>query len=141
MFVCASSGHFVVTLYLLAAVFVINLVLQFPGREFRLPGHTTTAILRQVPAIICFLVLSSPAILSYIAISSALGKRDGTNYANAMSNPLHPLLLMAYFTPLPIHSMAYVDITDGLERNSYFGVITFSFTLAAFFIRNLRSPG
>jgi hypothetical protein len=134
MFVTAYPAHFIVALYLLAAIFVYHVVLQLRAGS-RLWTLLTTSFFSQLPLILCFVILSAPAILSYIQYLQLSERGEGTTYAKAMSNPLHPLLLLAYFTPLPIHNMPWVTVTDGLERNSYFGIITFVFTLTSFFIR------
>jgi hypothetical protein len=142
MFVSAYPAHFVVTLYLLAAILIHHLVRQYRTAASSLGAATSPlrsvasqALFRHLPMLICFIVLSSPAILSYMQYLQLSERGDGTTYHNAMTNPLHPLLLLAYLTPLPIHAMPHVDITDQLERNSYFGIITFIFALASFFIK------
>lgn len=146
-FVCAYPAQFIMTLYLLLAIFLYYIILQHrhpaaPSRtEIRtrilsLLGVLKKSILLLLPAIACFILLSLPAILSYSQYLPLSERGNGTTYENAMSNSLHPLLLFAWLTPLPVYKdLPFADTVDNLQRNSYFGIITFVFTLSSFFIK------
>jgi hypothetical protein len=135
LFVCAYPAHFIVTLYLLLAIFVYHQFLQRKKREIPFIRLLWTGLMRHLPALLCFLILSLPAILSYSSFLPLSERGGGATYAEAMSNSLHPFFLLAYWVPLAIYRAPFGDITDPLERNSYFGVILFVFSLSAYFIR------
>jgi hypothetical protein len=135
MFVSAYPAHFIVTLYVLLSIFVYHLMLQTRRKEKPLLRLLSDHFTRMYPAILCFLILSAPAILSYIQFLPLSQRGNGASFQDAMSNPLHPLLLFGYLIPLPVYSAPFAGITDGLERNSYIGIITFIFALTSFFIK------
>src|SRR5258708_7876550 len=139
-FVCAYPAQFIITLYLLLAIFIYQGIVQ--GRHATTPGRPPiirtflTALGRLIPAVLCFLLLSLPAILSYLQYLPLSERGNGTTYENAMSNSLHPLLLFAWLTPLPVYKdVPFVETVDNLQRDSYFGIITFAFALSAFFMK------
>lgn len=141
-FVCAYPAQFIMTSYLLLAIFIYQGIVQsrhvgiIPARA-PLIRTFLTALGRLTPAVACFLLLSLPAILSYIQFLPLSERGNGTTYENAMSNSLHPLLLFAWLTPLPVYKdVPFVGETvDNLQRNSYFGLITFAFAVSAFFLK------
>lgn len=135
LFVSAYPAHFIVTLYILLGIFAYHLVPQNRNKETSFLNLLFNQLGRQIPAIGCFLLLSLPAILSYLQFLPLSQRGSGASFPDAMSNPLHPLLLFGYITPLPVFTAPFATITDGLERNSYIGIVTFVFTLAAFLIK------
>jgi hypothetical protein len=137
LFVCAYPAQFIITLYLLLAVFIVHTIHQWKNGNGKISfaGSLGQGLVRHIPLFTCFFLLSLPAILSYIQYLPLSQRGNGASYAEAMSNPLHPLLLLGWLTPLPVYNAPFAAITDGLERNSYFGIIVFLFTLTAYFIR------
>ncbi|HZE86196.1 MAG TPA: hypothetical protein VE035_17875 [Puia sp.] len=135
MLVSAYPAQFITLLYLLLSIFIVFMIRQRKASGLPFGQSLSTALLRHIPFLLAFLLLSLPAILSYIQYLPLSERGSGASYADAMSNPIHPLLLFGWLTPLPIHTAPFAAITDGLERNTYFGIIPFLFTLAAYFIR------
>jgi hypothetical protein len=74
-------------------------------------------------ALIVFVILSFPAIYHYAAYLPLSQRGDGASFEDAMSNPWHPSLLFTMLTPLGAFNHSVADITDPLERNSFFGLI------------------
>ncbi|HMH24625.1 MAG TPA: hypothetical protein VK563_22770 [Puia sp.] len=135
LFVCAYPAQFIITLYLLLSIFIVHVISQRKSQGISLMRSLGQELARHTPFLICFVLLSLPAILSYYQYLPLSERGSGASYADAMSNPLHPLLLFAWLTPLPVYHATFATITDGAERNSYFGIIVFLFTLTAYFIR------
>jgi hypothetical protein len=74
-------------------------------------------------SMIVFAALSFPAIYHYAAYLPLSQRGDGASFEDAMSNPWHPSLLFTTLTPLGAFNFSFADITDPLERNSFFGLI------------------
>lgn len=133
LFATAYPGEFVVILYVLAAMLIATIVTT--QKNSRIQFLKKTAALHLV-SIILFICLALPAILSFMQYLPLTERGSGASYEDAMSNPLHPLLTIAYIAPLSVFDSTRFQITDGLERNSWFGLITFIFFLSALFIRS-----
>jgi len=132
-FATAYPGEFIITVYLLSAMLLTKIArvqkinrIQFIKKIVGLHGI----------AILVFICLALPAILSFAQFLPLSERGTGANYKDAMSNPLHPLLTMAYVTPLAIFDSTKFEITDGLERNSWFGLFPFIFFVSALVTRS-----
>jgi hypothetical protein len=133
LFVTAYPADFILTAYLLFVYLLVHLY-----REKSLFKRISAWNLVKSHFIIasCFLLLSSPAIISFLEFVQLSERGHGASYHDAMSNPLHPLLLFSYFAPLGVWRAPYISATDPLERNSYFGIITLLLLIGGFFIRS-----
>jgi hypothetical protein len=130
-FVTAYPADFIILFYLLAILFIWHLFQDKREIKKKLPLLLKKTIL----IAIVFIILSLPAILSYFQSLPLTERGSGATYEEAMSNPLHPGLLFSYITPLPVWKAPFAGITDPLERNSYFGLITFAFLIVGFFFK------
>jgi hypothetical protein len=75
-----------------------------------------------------------PAIISFFEFLPLSERGQGASYPDAMSNPFHPFLIFSYVAPLGVWRVPHLSGTDPLERNSYFGIISFLLLIAGFFI-------
>ncbi|HEY8897904.1 MAG TPA: YfhO family protein, partial [Niastella sp.] len=133
LFATAYPGEFIITSYLLAAMLLVKIA--------RAPKDTRIRFVKKmaglhVVAILLFSCLALPAILSFAQFLPLSERGAGASYEDAMSNPLHPALVVAYILPLGIFDTTKFIITDPLERNSWFGLFTFIFFVAALLIKS-----
>jgi hypothetical protein len=133
LFSCAYPADFIITAYLMFALLITKLVSTYRKKESIVSREL---IISHICLFIIFILLSGPAILSYIEGLPLQERGGGAAYMDAMSNPLHPTLLSAYTTPLSIWKMQGVSITDPLERNSYFGIAGFMLLLISFLLKS-----
>ncbi len=132
LFTCAYPADFILTAYVLAAMLIYHLVMAFRDKK---KFFTADFFVSHLFLAVIFLVLSSPAILSYYQSLPLTERGSGASYSEAMSNSLHPALLSSYTTPLSIWKMPGVDTTDPLERNSYIGLAGIIILIAGYFIK------
>lgn len=135
LFVTAYPADFILTCYLLL-FFFIWFILQKKNRNQKV--WRSQFVLHSL-ILICFLLLSLPAIISYAEFLPLTERGSGASYKEVMSNSLHPGLLISYVTPLPTWKATFASITDPLERNSFFGLIPFAFFLLSF-VTKLNQP-
>ena len=131
LFVTAYPADFILMAYLMLAMFLIHFIGIIRKRQspsFTLKSHLYLSLL--------FIIISLPAIISYAEFLPLTERGSGTSFNEAMSNSLHPKLLFSFISPLGVWKAQGVDITDPLERNSFFGFIAFAFLLLALFIKN-----
>lgn len=131
LFTTAYPADFILTCYFLLFVFIWH----FASKGNRSKKTWYKQSLLHLLIMICFLLLTLPAIISYVEFLPLSERGAGTTYDQAMSNPLHPGLVMSYATPLPTWKAQFAGITDPLERNCFFGLIPFTFFLVSFFIK------
>jgi hypothetical protein len=134
-FVCAYPADFIILLYVLAA-----LLTWYGIRSKAFVKETIgnkTFWLTHLTLLATFLILCLPAILSFYENLPLTERGNGATYDEVMSNPLHPALLSSYFYPASAWKMPAVAITDPLERNSFFGILLFTFFIAALFSKPL----
>ncbi|HEX5654442.1 MAG TPA: hypothetical protein VFX58_15290, partial [Chitinophagaceae bacterium] len=129
LFTCAYPADFIITCYVLAALLIVKLV-QSGWKKEKI--DTRNFFLAHASLVAVFLVLSAPAILSYMQSLPLQERGSGASYEEVMSNSLHPALLSSFTTPLGIWKMPGVSITDPLERNSYIGLGGFIILILAF---------
>lgn len=129
LFVTAYPADFVLTAYLLLAVLIVHL--------FSKAGRSEVKRQTGLHALLAtsFFILSLPAIISYAEFLPLTQRGSGASYEQAMSNPLHPGLLISYLAPLAVWKAPFAVVTDPLTRNSFIGLIPFYFFLLSFFIK------
>ena len=131
MFVSAYPADFILSGYLFLAVLVWWLW-QAENRKKIVLKHTLKLHLY---VSVIFILLSLPAIISYAEFLQLTERGSGAVYDDVMSNPLHPLLVFGYATPLPVWKASFAEITDPLERNSFFGLVSLALVILAFLTR------
>ena len=132
LFTAGYPASFILTSYLLLAMLLFHI-----WQKDNLNRKTLLTLFK----LLCvfsssFILLSLPPILSFSQFLLLTQRGSGATYTEAMSNPLHPWLLISYITPLAVWKASFATVTDGLQRNSYIGLVTFSFVLMAFLIRS-----
>lgn len=128
LFTTAYPADFILTAYALLFVLLLHL-----WKKENRQNNARFKLLKLHCAIaVSFLALSLPAILSYAEFLPLSERGSGASYEEVMSNPLHPGLLFSWITPLPVWKVSFASITDPLERNSYYGLITFALVLLGF---------
>jgi hypothetical protein len=132
LFTTAYPGEFVITAYVLLAMLLVKTA-TLP-KDTRVQFVKKTAWLHFI-AILIFTCLALPAILSFAQYLPLTERGTGASYSDAMDNPLHPLLAIAYIAPMSVADADKFTITDGLERNSWFGLFTFIFFITALIIK------
>ena len=130
-FVSAYPADFILLLYLLLFFFGWMSIQKKMYKQSELWAFAKKLLTIGV----VFILLSLPAIVSFIESLPLTERGFGASYEQAMSNPFHPILFLSYITPLPFWKASFVGVTDPLERNSYFGLIVFAFFLASFFLK------
>ncbi|MFL5743550.1 MAG: hypothetical protein ACJ751_02715, partial [Niastella sp.] len=135
LFSTANPGEFIITTYMLAAMLLAKTV--------GVPKDTRVRFIRKmaglhVVAVLLFVCLALPAILSYIPYLPRTERGSGATYEEAMSNPLHPALTVAYVAPLSVFDKTVFKITDPIERNSWFGLFTFVFFLSGMLFKTSK---
>jgi hypothetical protein len=133
LFATANPGEFVVTIYLLAAMLITTILTTQKNNKIQFLKKTAGLHFVSIGLFIC---LALPAVLSFIQYLPLTERGSGASYEDAMSNPLHPLLIIAYIAPLSVFDVSKFQITDGIERNSWFGIFTFIFFLSGFILRS-----
>jgi hypothetical protein len=132
LFVTAYPADFIITIYILFFYLLYHLIQdkKYKNKETWRPLFKTHLLIA-----FCFLLLSLPAIISFYQFLPLSERGNGASYSDAMSNPFHPLLLFSYVTPFGVWKAPYVSATDPLERNSFFGLVSFVLLIASFFVR------
>lgn len=129
LFVTAYPADFIITGYIL---FLYLLVHLYHNKKSRGKFFVTLIKLHLIIGS-CFILLSLPAIISFSEFLKYSERGHGVSYSDAMSNPLHPLLIFSYVAPFGIWRAPFVSVTDPLERNCFFGIISFVFLIIGFF--------
>jgi hypothetical protein len=132
LFSTANPGEFIITVYMLTAMLLIKAARV--QKDKRVQFIKKIAGLHGI-AILLFVCLALPAIFSFAQFLPLAERGSGATYQAAMSNPLHPLLTIAYVAPMAIYDTTKFTITDGIERNSWFGLFTFIFFVSALFLK------
>jgi hypothetical protein len=131
LFICFTSAYpadFILATYLLASVFI--------WYYFKRLSSIKEIIIPHLILIGIFILLSLPAILSYMQSLPLTERGTGASYEDVMTNSLHPALLSAYTTPLGVWKMPGIHNTDPLERNSFIGLVTFILLIISFLIKS-----
>ncbi len=135
--VCGSPADFIINAYLMLAMLGAFLFSTFKNKSTGLNWKRITGL--HLAVIVLFLLLSAPALLSFLQGRSVMARGIGVSAADALTNSLYPPLVSSYLAPLPIWKMPGAEVTDPLTRNSYMGIAAFLLTLLAFLTKS-RSP-
>lgn len=131
LFLCGYPSFFIYLNYILAVGFVIWTINQ-------IMNHTKADVLRVLfhltIAYILFLLLCSPAMISYYEFLPYYPRGAGLDYHTAGENPLVPYSIVTYFLP-NLASKADFLATDLSMRNTSVGALIF-----IFFLTSLKKP-
>ena len=128
LFSTAYPGEFIIITYGLLAMLLVKIA--------TLPKHNRVQYIKKtagphVISMLIFAILALPAILSFKQYLPLVERGAGASYRAAMSNPMHPVLTISYVAPMATADSTIFRKTDGLERNSWFGLFTFIFFISA----------
>lgn len=86
-----------------------------------------------------FMIISLPAILSYIPFLQTFNRGSGISLELAMSNTLAPANLISFLYPWSVQRLNWWQTTDPLIRNCYIGLLPLLFFFL-YFIRRKNKP-
>lgn len=131
MLLCAYPADFILVSYFIAALI---LFLFFSRKKNNSLKTSASLFTKQIViAGISFLVLSLPALLSYLPFISSINRGNGVSLDDALSNSLSPVNLISFLTPWPTQRITLCQYTDPLIRNCYMGIISLIFFIFYFF--------
>ena len=126
LFVCGYPAEFILISYLLLGYFIIFFI------KIRNDKKILASSLKLIfGSFLLFVLLSLPAIISYITSLPYVTRGGKIDYELAITNKLHPVNLVSYFLPLTVWKLQ-PQITDLLGRNSYFGIIPLTLMISSF---------
>lgn len=135
LFTSAYPADFILTSYLLLAMMAVAGITFIREKKIVEWRHFIKV---HMLMLVVFVLLSGPAILSYIESLPLQERGNGADLDQVMSNPLHPALLSTFVAPLGAWKMPNVEITDPLIRNSYIGIGAFLFAIISFLSKSPR---
>ncbi|MBK8952149.1 MAG: hypothetical protein IPM85_07530 [Chitinophagaceae bacterium] len=113
--------------FVLISFFIIN-------KDITLAKRTGLYIRLILQSSVCFLIISLPAIISFIPFFQSVYRGGGVTIDSALSNSLAPINLISFVTPWPTLNATWHQYTDPLIRNCYPG-----FVLLLFFIYKITN--
>jgi len=128
LFVTGYPADFIITCYVLLIFFCWYFFINRKFAKVKIINLFTTQLIIAT----IFILLSLPAIISFLEFLPLSERGKGASYSQALSNPLHPILLFSWIAPLPVWKAHFAAITDPLTRNSYFGIVAFLLVVISF---------
>jgi Bacterial membrane protein YfhO len=125
MFLCGYPSFFIFLNYIVGFIFFLWLICQVRN------GSKQSALkvfLHLGLAYILFLIVCSPAIISYYEFLPYYSRGSGISYQKAIVNPFHPFSAITYLLPGTGNKMDSLP-TDLSMRNAYIGLFVFLFFL------------
>lgn len=132
LFSMGNPGEFIITVYILTAMLLAKTATV--QKDHRIGFIKKIAGFHGI-AILLFICLALPAILSFAQFLPLSERGTGAGYEDAMTNPLHPVLTVGYVAPLAIFDDTKFTITDPIQRNLWFGLFPFIFFVSALIIK------
>ncbi len=124
LFVCGYPSFFILTIYLLLVLFVINLSDRF-RKKIDLPERSWKKFLSaHLLLAVTFTCLSIPAIISYLDLLPYYTRGSGITYAESIINPFGWQHLLTFLFPAATGAQDMVTATDLTCRNVYAGIFT-----------------
>jgi hypothetical protein len=131
LFVCGYPSFFIYLNYIIGAGLVLWIIHRIKNGDKR---SALKALLHLSFAYLFFLLLCSPAIVSYYEFLPYYPRGSGLDYHAPGENPLMPYSLITYLLP-NVASKANFLNTDLSMRNTYIGIFLFFFFLSS--LKNL----
>jgi hypothetical protein len=132
MFLCGYPSFFIFLNYILGGSFILWLIYQ-------IKEHNKTVVFKVLLhlgiAYLFFLLICSPAIISYYEFLPYYLRGSGISYEKATQNPLVPFSFITYLLPNAASKANFVS-TDLSMRNAYVGFFIFLFFLIS--LKNLN---
>jgi hypothetical protein len=132
MFLCGYPSFFIFLNYILLFSFIGWSVYKIKEKNQKLALRTALLL---GSAYLIFILICSPAIVSYYEFLPYYSRGGGLAYARAATNPFVPFSLISYITANAV-SKAYFLPTDLSMRNAYIGLFIFLFFIISLFELN-----
>lgn len=131
LFLCGYPTFFIYTCYLILAILVFALIVK--KQPLLSSTNKKTGLLLLLSGIL-FLLVCSPAIISYVEFLPYYSRGAGITAAKAAENPFTPYSSLSFLLPNAVSKdHAWLD-TDTSMRNGYVGLFVFGlFALSLFF--------
>jgi len=131
MFLCAYPADFILLSYGVFFFVVCSFIKDNKRNKSRaiLYKYGKQVLL----TIVSFILISLPAIISYLPFLELMNRGSGVDLETALSNSLAPANLLSFVTPWATQKGAAFQFTDPLIRNCYIGLILFIFFILYFF--------
>lgn len=135
LFLCGYPTFFIYTSYITGAVLLLALWVHFRKKE---RASLQRPLLCFGLAILLFLLVCSPAIISYAEFLSYYSRGSGISAARAAQNPFTPFSSISYLVPGAVHKdHPWLD-TDTSMRNGYVGLFVFLLFVLSLFSKQGR---
>lgn len=125
MFLCGYPSFFIYLNYIIGGGFIAWAIYQIRGKNQKTVLKT---LLFLGVAYLLFLLICSPAIISYYEFLPYYSRGSGITYQKATENPLVPFSLTTYFLANAANKANFLP-TDLSMRNTYVGLFIFFFFL------------
>jgi hypothetical protein len=123
LFTAGYPSFFIITGYILLAMFILTVINRFVNREPHLLSWKRFLI-QHVIILIVFSGLALPAIVSYIDLLPYYNRGSGTTYGDTIRNSFEWQHLLSLIFPSSIKAHDIVSATDVTCRNVYPGIFT-----------------
>ena len=125
MFLCGYPSFFIYLNYIIGTGFLFWLIYQTKSNN---KNAVLKTLLHLGIAYILFLLICSPAIISYYEFLPYYSRGAGLTYEKAGENPLVPFSITSYLLPNAASKADFLS-TDLSMRNTYIGLFIFLFFL------------
>lgn len=129
MFLCGYPSFFIFLNYILLFSFIGWSIHRIKEKNQK---TAVRAAMLLSGAYLFFLLICSPAIISYYEFLPYYSRGGGLSYARAATNPLVPFSIVSYITANAV-SKAHFLPTDIAMRNAYIGLFIFIFFIISLF--------
>ncbi|MEO8772233.1 MAG: YfhO family protein [Ferruginibacter sp.] len=136
LFLLFTGGYpslFIITAYVLVAYFLFS----FFSNEHK-PGFLKKIIPQTFIAALFFLLLSLPALISFIQHLPLIGRGKSQTLSFVLENSMNPVTLLSLLAPFATTANDSWLNSSILMRSIYIGIIPLLFLISAFFNENIR---
>ena len=122
LFLCGYPTFFIYTSYIILAVLLFATITHFKNKPSPVNLKTTGLL---AVAVLVFLCICSPAIISYWEFLPYYSRGSGISVAKAAENPFTPFSSISFVLPNSVSKDHQWLNTDTSMRNSYVGLFVF----------------
>jgi len=122
LFLCGYPTFFIYTSYIILAVLLFTTITHFKNKPSPVNLKTTGLL---TGAVLVFLCICSPAIISYWEFLPYYSRGSGISVAKAAENPFTPFSSISFILPNSVSKDHQWLNTDTSMRNSYVGLFVF----------------
>jgi len=135
LFLCGYPTFFIYTSYIVLVILVAAAIAQYRDKPSPVNRKTISYLLL---AVLVFLCICSPAIVSYWEFLPYYSRGSGITVARAAQNPFTPFSSLSFVLPNAVSKdHPWLD-TDTSMRNSYVGLFVFLLFILSFFSKYTR---